>query len=123
MKLNFYLTFCAFFIFNTIDVNAQTSKKGAVPQSDYLSNFTPKTPQSSALGSFGNTPINYYTALPEVSFNLMTLTSRDLSLPIGINYDATGVHLEDFSGPVGLKFNLDAGGYVQRSLNGIIDED
>jgi YD repeat-containing protein len=100
---------------------AQT-KNNSIISNDYYSNYTPNMPTQAALGSFGNYPINYYTGLPEISFNLMTLTSRDLSLPISINYDATGVRLDDISGTVGLKWNLNAGGVIIRQLNGLPDE-
>ena len=106
-----------------IDVHCQsqtTSQRvqGQYQKSDYYANLKPSDPERAALGSFGKTPINYYTGIPEVSLNLLTLTSRDLSLPITINYDPTGVKLNDISGPVGMKWNLDAGGYVARQLNG-----
>jgi len=124
MKLTLYLTCCTLFLFNIIAVNAQTTQqKGGVPSSDYLSNFTPKSPQQAALGSFGNVPINFFTGLPEISLNLLTLTSRDLTLPISINYDASGVRLEDIAGPVGLNWNFDGISFVGRSLNSLPDED
>lgn len=87
-------------------------------KSDYYQNFIPKTPESTPLGSFGNTPINYYTGLPEVSLPLMTLKGIRLELPITLNYDPSGVRTDELSGPVGLKWSLSAGGYVARSLNG-----
>src|SRR5690606_34460503 len=91
--------------------------------SDYYSNQTPKTPEKSSLGTFGNTPINYYTGLPEISIPLMTLHGRELSLPVSLNYDASGIRTDELSGQVGMKWNLNAGGFVSRELNGLADED
>jgi PKD domain len=108
----------------TISLEALSQRKaGAYAKSDYYSNLQPSDPERAALGSYGKTPINYYTGMPEVSLNLLTLTSRDLSLPISINYDASGVKINDMSGPVGIKWNLDAGGYVARQMNGFPDEE
>lgn len=107
------------FVFCAISViNAQTPKTNDYAKSDYFSNFNPGTPEKSALGSFGNTPINYFTGLPEINLNLVTLPSRSISVPVSLSYDATGVKLDDISGPVGLKWNLNAGGYVARQMNG-----
>lgn len=90
---------------------------------DYFSNFNPSKPTKSALGSFGNLPVNYFTGEPEINLNLLSLQSRELSIPISLNYDASGVKVDDISGPVGLKWNLNAGGFVVRQLNGLPDED
>jgi hypothetical protein len=107
-----------------ISLNALSQRKaGSYAKSDYYSNLQPSDPERAALGSYGRTPINYYSGMPEVSLNLLTLTSRDLSLPISINYDASGVKINDISGPVGIKWNLDAGGYVARQMNGFPDEE
>jgi hypothetical protein len=120
-KLNCVLLIIAF---TTASTGALSQRKaGAYAKSDYYSNLQPGDPERAALGSYGKTPINYYTGMPEVSLNLLTLTSRDLSLPISINYDASGVKINDISSPVGMKWNLNAGGYVARQMNGFPDEE
>ncbi|RAW00573.1 PKD domain-containing protein [Pseudochryseolinea flava] len=98
-------------------------KTNGFASSDYYSNYSPSTPEKSALGSFGNIPINYATGQPEINLNLFTLPSRDLSVPISLSYDASGVSVDDIASPAGLKWNLGAGGYVVRKLNGLPDED
>jgi YD repeat-containing protein len=90
--------------------------------SEYYSNLTPKTPEQFKLGTFGNTPINYYTGLPEISLPLMTLEGIETNVPISLNYDASGIRTDDLSGPVGMKWSLNAGGYVVREVNGRPDE-
>jgi hypothetical protein len=102
---------------------AQPSKTGKYISSDYFSNLIPKAPETGTLGTFGNVPVNYYTGLPEVSIPLTTLSSRDLSLSVSLNYDASGVRTDEISGPSGLKWNLSAGGTITRQLNGLPDED
>ena len=63
-------------------------------QSNYFSNHIPRNLEKAALGTFGNTPINYYTGLPEVSLNIFTLPSREINVPISLNYDASGIKTE-----------------------------
>ncbi|MBL7832866.1 MAG: PKD domain-containing protein [Cyclobacteriaceae bacterium] len=104
-------------------VGCAQTRTSAYIDNEYVSNLLPKTPTAAGLGSFGNIPVNYYTGQPELSLPLMTLMGRELSLPVVVNYDASGVKSDDISGQVGLKWNLNAGGYVARDLEGLPDED
>lgn len=90
--------------------------------SEFYSNYLPKNPSSSSLGQFGNIPINYYAGLPEISFELLRLKGREIEVPVSLNYDASGVRTDEFSGEVGLKWNLSAGGYVVRDVKSLPDE-
>lgn len=105
-------------LFTTIGLFGQ----GKEIKSDYYSNYIPKRPEVGSLGTFGNTTINYYTGLPEVSLNLFQLQGRELALPVSIGYDATGIRTDELSGSVGIKWILAAGGFVQRELKGLADE-
>ncbi|NJM26445.1 MAG: hypothetical protein HC859_14170 [Bacteroidia bacterium] len=99
-----------------------SAQSGNFIQSDYYSNQIPKTPEA-AFGTFGGVPINAYTGLPEISFTLMSLTSRELSVPVTVTYDATGVRTDELSTEVGMKWNFQAGGFVVRESNGLPDDD
>ncbi|MFZ6009290.1 MAG: hypothetical protein ACOYXT_02990, partial [Bacteroidota bacterium] len=99
------------------------AQEGKFISNEFYQNQIPSASKSASLGSFGNVPVNYYTGLPEISYNLLTLNSRELSVPISINYDATGVRTDELSGPVGLKWQISAGGFVERALTGLPDED
>jgi hypothetical protein len=90
--------------------------------SEYYSNLTPRPPDRFKLGTFGDVPINFYTGLPEVSLPLMTLEGREAEVPITLNYDASGIRTDDVAGSVGIKWSLQAGGSVERDLNGLPDE-
>lgn len=92
-------------------------------KSDYFSNHQPRKPETSSLGNFGNTPVNLFTGLPEVSLQLMVLPGRKISVPVSLNYDATGLKSDDLSGSTGIKWSMNAGGYVIRKMNGLPDED
>jgi hypothetical protein len=108
-------------VFSTL-VICTCAQSGQYLSSEYYSNFVPKKPSSSSLGQFGNVPINYYAGVPEVSFELMRLKGRDFELPVSINYDASGVKTDEFSGEAGLKWSIAGGGYVVRDMKGLPDE-
>jgi hypothetical protein len=92
-------------------------------KSDYYSNLSPKKPETAALGSYGNIPVNYYTGRPEVSLNLLTLTGRETNLPLALNYDASGIRADEVSGSFGLKWHANFGGFISRRMAGLPDED
>src|SRR5687767_5747539 len=98
------------------------AQSGQYLASEYYSNYIPKTSSSASLGTFGNIPVNYYTGLPEISFELLRLKGREVEVPVSINYDASGVKTDEFSGDVGLKWTISAGGYVAREMNSLPDE-
>lgn len=106
---------------HVVHVNALA--QGSTIKSEYYNNFALKEPKPSGFGQFGNTKINYYTGLPEVSYELISLQGRDLSLPVTIGYDASGIKTDELSGQVGMKWSLLAGGFVVRNLNNLPDED
>jgi YD repeat-containing protein len=96
--------------------------QGQKIRSDYYENLSPAKPEKSALGSFGNTKINYFLGMPEVSLDLFTLPGRELSLPVSLSYDPSGVRTDDLAGPAGMKWSLNAGGYIVREMEGLPDE-
>jgi hypothetical protein len=111
-------------IFLACLMNATTgySQTGQYLNSEFYSNLIPNSPSSSMLGKFGNVPINYYTGLPEISFELLRLKGREIEVPVSISYDASGVKTDEFSGEAGIKWTISAGGYVVRDLKGLPDE-
>ena len=86
-----------------------------------ISQYIP-TPNSASIGSYGVVPVSMYTGKPEISIPLHTLNFRGFSLPISLNYDGSGVKVNDMPGWVGSGWSLNAGGVITRSVRGTIDE-
>ena len=86
-------------------------------------NMVPGMPENSGLGAYGNIPMNTSSGLPNINFNLYTLTEDGVSVPISISYLANGIKYNDIPSCVGLKWTLDCGGSINRSINGFADED
>lgn len=123
MKLRVCLSYALVLLFG-LKINAQP------PPADELSkysfnyrNIIPGMPENASLGSYGNIPINTGKGLPNISFDLYTLSKGGVSVPISISYQASGIRYSDISSVVGMKWNLSAGGSINRSVNGIVDED
>jgi YD repeat-containing protein len=97
----------------SINVNAQ----------DPNFKFGLQTPTAASLGKFGDIPVSFYTGTPNISIPLFELKSRILSLPITLDYHASGLKIEEIAGWVGLGWALNAGGVITRTVRGIPDND
>jgi len=86
-------------------------------------NVLPGTPENASLGSYGNTSISTASGRPDISFTLYTVSYGGVSVPIRIAYDPSGVRYSDIPSALGMKWSLEAGGNITRSVNGMPDED
>lgn len=80
------------------------------------------TPNASDLGIFGEIPVSYYTGKADISIPLYTLTERGITLPVTLQYDASGVQMNSLPGWTGHNWVLNAGGCITRKLNHRCDE-
>lgn len=87
-----------------------------------LVNFIPKTPEASLLDTYGNIEANNSTGLPDITIPLHTIKVDGVSLPVTLNYVASGIKVNDIATPVGLKWLLNCGGMVSRNVIGKADE-
>ncbi len=81
-----------------------------------------KSPDASSLGEYGNVPVSLYTGLPSIGLPLYKLQEGNLSLPLALNYHASGVRPDAHPGWVGMGWSLDAGGVISRDVNDQPDE-
>lgn len=82
----------------------------------------PGSPNSAALGRFGSYNVSHYTGLPSISVPIFEIKSGTLSLPIKLEYHASGIRMLDNAGWVGLGWSLSTGGQITRDLRGAADE-
>lgn len=87
-----------------------------------LNKIVPGMPESSSLGSYGNVNVNTAKGIPNISFNIYTISKKSISVPVTISYDAGGIRYSDIPSCVGMKWFLNAGGTINRSVNGMADE-
>ncbi len=80
------------------------------------------SPEAARATKYSDYPVSYGIGLVDVSIPLYVVKSHSLSLPISLSYDSGGIRVDDFSGPVGLGWKLEAGGVITRSVSGEEDE-
>jgi len=120
MKLRIFLFCFLFSIYTTqaqiydtsFDFNAESSRLVSVPNS----------PEAAAFIKYGNTPINLYHGNPNISVPIYTHQGKEISLPISLSYDASGIKVEQLATEVGLGWNFNVGGRISRIVNGMPDD-
>ena len=93
------------------------------PALDQLRTVVPPSPNASSLGKFGEWPVSLYTGIPNISVPIYTLKSRNLSIPISLDYHAAGNRVGEIPSWVGLGWALNAGGCISRTVRGLPDEE
>ncbi|MEQ9403977.1 MAG: hypothetical protein RIM99_10345 [Cyclobacteriaceae bacterium] len=83
----------------------------------------PPTPTASALAKYGEIPVKMFIGAPDITIPLYEVKQSGVSVPISLNYLATGIKVEEVASWVGLNWSLSAGGAITRSVRGVKDED
>ena len=91
-------------------------------QAQELPNPTPQTPETASLLKFQETPVSYYTGVPNISIPIYTLQGRSLSVPISLSYHAGGIRVNEEASNEGLGWSLGATGQITRNMKGMPDE-
>jgi hypothetical protein len=88
-----------------IQINAQSP----------LAEASPINPLTKELENFG---VNEATGLANISIPIYNVKIGDLTVPIELQYNSSGIKVEQFASEVGLGWILNAGGYVDKELIG-----
>gem|GEM_PF-3166660 len=80
------------------------------------------SPTAAGLGMYGSIPVNMSTGVPGISIPITTITAGNISLPVSLNYNASGIKVTEEPGPVGMSWSLNAGGVITRIVRGHPDE-
>ncbi|WP_140487078.1 hypothetical protein [Flavobacterium sp. GSA192] len=80
------------------------------------------SPQASAITLYGDYPVNHNTGLVDMRVPIYTVKSGSLSLPIDISFHASGRMANETNGILGMRWVLNAGGVVARTVHGYPDE-
>lgn len=87
-----------------------------------IPNVIPPSPEAASLFKFLDYPVGNATGVPDISVPLYEVHSGSLTMPVSISYHAGGRKVYDQTGPVGLGWNLNAGGMISRTVYGKPDD-
>jgi hypothetical protein len=80
------------------------------------------SPNVTNMTKFGNIPIGLATGTPQISVPFYTVKIGDISVPLSLNYHASGIKVSEDASWAGLGWSLDAGGNITREVRGTPDE-
>lgn len=79
-------------------------------------------PEVAGLGQYGTVPVSLFTGVPDISIPLHNIKVGSFEMPIKACYHISSVKPTSVPSSLGLGWNLDAGGYITRTVRGIYDE-
>lgn len=88
----------------------------------YLPNYDPPSPEASALGKYVDHQVGLSTGTASVDLPLFEISCGRIKVPISIDYQATGVLVNEVASRVGMGWALSAGGVVTRTVKGFPDD-
>lgn len=109
-------------LFSIGEVNSQTGS--GLPQVPKLEDIIqiPKSPEASAFAKYGNTPVSHFSGIPNISVPIGQLNGRDITIPIELTYDGSGIRVDQIASDVGLGWHLKVGGMIVRNVKGLPDD-
>lgn len=111
MKRLIHLLLLQGFLVFTLDASGQNVPVYNIP-----------SPEVASLGTFGTIPVGLFTGTPEISIPLHEVKAGDYTLPISATYHLSSVKPNTPGGPLGLGWNLEAGGFISRTVRFYPDE-
>ncbi|MGX1929365.1 hypothetical protein [Flagellimonas sp. 2504JD4-2] len=82
----------------------------------------PNSPEAEAFESYGNIPISYYVGRPNVSVPIYMIQGKEMSVPVSLTYESSGIKVQSIATSAGTGWNLNAGGMVTRQMNDMPDD-
>lgn len=83
----------------------------------------PLSPNTAELNKYTSIPVNGMTGVPSIGFPLYEINTGKISLPISLNYHASGIKVTQKATWAGLGWSINAGGVISRAIRGIADEE
>lgn len=81
-----------------------------------------KSPDAGAFDKRIETPVSYYTGVPNISIPIYEISIKGVTVPITLDYHAGGIRVDEEASSVGLGWKLNYGGAISRKIRGIPDE-
>ena len=102
----------------SMPISAQTPVQTPLTYEMLLPDFQKNKPVPMELGTYGAYETSEYTGTLDISIPLYEANSGNVSLPISLKYDATGVKVSQQASTVGLSWQLHLGGSITHVVNG-----
>ncbi|SHF70355.1 DUF5977 domain-containing protein [Chryseobacterium vrystaatense] len=95
---------------------SQSDNKNTYPNNEML-----LSPDVSAFQRYNLTDVNLYTGKIDLSIPLYEIKTGNITVPISISYNSSGVKVDNIASSVGMGWNLNAGGNIIRKIKDLDD--
>ena len=85
-------------------------------QADYLP--TPPSVNAQSFLQNINHPVSHYTGTVNVEIPICAIELKDISIPVSLNYNTSGIKVEQEASTVGLGWSLNVGGAITKTILG-----
>ena len=83
---------------------------------------TTSSPTAAGFQKFIDIPVSNHTGVPNISIPIHTVVEGPLSTSISLNYNSSGIKVDELASWVGLGWSMTAQGMISRSVQGREDE-
>lgn len=90
-------------------------------QNQINANF-PTSPEVAMFKRFGDIPVGTYTGIAQTNVPIYTIREAEFELPISLNYNASGIKVDDQATWVGLGWDLMPEGIIYQDVKGKADQ-
>lgn len=94
---------------------------GVKPSAD-LPKLVPPSPTAFEMTKYGEFPVGLYTGTPMVNVPITVYGTKNIQVPISLDYSSNGIKVDQMSSNVGLGWSLTVGGVISRIVKGKEDE-
>lgn len=88
-----------------------------------LPKIIPPSPNAYELSKVGQIPVGLFTGALNLNIPLINYKSKNLEVPISLNYNSNGIKVDQTASIVGLGWNLNAGGVISRIVRDKDDQE
>lgn len=84
--------------------------------------IVPPSPDVATLMQYQEIPVDYFSGVPNISYDLFTIKTGSISIPIRLSYHGGGMRVTEKAGDVGVCWSISSGAVIARTVYGAPDE-
>ncbi|WP_333625478.1 hypothetical protein [Sphingobacterium siyangense] len=81
-----------------------------------MPNVIPPSPNAQTFTKYGDFPVSNYTGIPDITIPIYNISLKDITSPISLSYNASGIRVNEEASRVGLGWTLNAGGVISHNI-------
>ncbi len=121
LRLFFLISCIGAFGFAQEDYYGETLNSNLYTASQVIVSPSIQPPDVAAFQKNTFVPVSNYTGRANISIPIYEVSAGNMSVPISLSYNSSGVKVADMASSVGLNWSLNAGGVISRIVKGMDD--